>query len=389
MRPGGLSSLGLTISHQEAVTITNALSLNCPNLRMLCLYPRDDVKPSLEPEGLGYEGWRPNLKKFTKLRDLSLTNGCLNKHSLLALGKLPKLRVLDFTYGDFVAVEDSSTVNAALSSTAFSNLRALSLNVRLADQIYILELQKMIKGINKLNICLRLSMGFEDDTFGFEASKILVERRLLPLFANMPNLGSLTIKAWSPCKDADLPVEFPEFLDAISRPPLVDVHLDGVHFRSSALERNLGTVWPQLRRLSLPAQDASLQELACFATIPNLCYLKVKLNLTTTFTPTNIIRSERAPLTFLKSSPQGKISAELEVIKHNARYAPTCLIVMVYTDNKTHLTPYTLRVLLSLWPKMSRIALSKHDDNNPSVDAFRTLCTLLSSPSMLETETKP
>lgn len=327
MRPNGIPNWDCVISHGEASSIVASLTSHCPNVRMLCLYPRDDIVDSPMDLGLLGNPWFKSIVRLNELRILSVSDGWLDDRSILSLGELPELVFLEFGYGDFHTgeFEDSGTVNELLPPTAFPKLDTLSLNIHLVDQIYVLELQKMIKNIKKLelNVCLCVDrVGFEDpgaNNLDFEESKDLVRRELLPLLANMPKLKELIVMVWSPHEDAVLSVELPEFLDATSLPQLKTVVLDGVHFGSCILERSLGSIWPQLTSLSLSDQDASLRELASIATIPKLSYLMVKLKLTTKYTPANIPRTEHAPLKKINSSEGAELSSELEVINHTAR----------------------------------------------------------------------
>lgn len=342
------------IGYEQASSIVYALASHCPNIQKLSLYPRHayNVGPFSMDLGLFISPWYKGIQNLNKLKSLSVSDGWLSDNTILGLGNLPELTTLEFVYGDFhTGTEQPGSssgveLNELLSPTAFPKLGTLTLDIELVDQIYALQLQKMVKHVNDLELSVSLfinSLESGDPEFidrDFEESKELFQHEFLPLFANMPNLKDLKLTMCSPHSHIDktLPVEFPGFVDAISLPQLDFIGLVGVHFGSRALERNLGSIWPQLTSLALPDQDASLQELASFATIPNLSHLLVRLKFATKYPLKPISRTKYAPLKILESSEGAEISSESEVIDHTVRYVLPCVIsiCMIHTNNNTH-----------------------------------------------------
>ncbi|KAB5588298.1 hypothetical protein CTheo_8262 [Ceratobasidium theobromae] len=331
LRSDGPPNYDFLIGYGQASSIVRYLAKHCPNVQTLSLYPREDIASSPRNLSLFINPWYIGIQELNKLKSLLLSDGWLSDQPILGLGNLPELTSLEFEPGDLYTKwpENTSSVelNEFLSPTAFPKLDTLKLDIKLTYQIFVLGLQKMVKHVENLNLYTGLFMDavepedLEAINSDFEESKDLLQHKLVPLFANMPNLKHLELTMWSPHSHIDetLSVEFPGFLDAVILPQLEFVAFDGLHFGSRTLERNLASVWPQLTTLLLPDQDASLQELAGFATLPNLFNLMVRLKITTKYPFKPISRTEYAPLERIDCCKGTEISSEPEVLNHTAR----------------------------------------------------------------------
>ncbi|KAB5588984.1 hypothetical protein CTheo_7579 [Ceratobasidium theobromae] len=387
-----------SVLYIQTLSILGSLASHCPNVQTLSLYSSCDAE--FPPLALG--SFNKDIRKLNKLKSLSVGEERLCDATILALGDLPELTFLEFVNEDldtstsemsgalgdlpvlpFLEIvntnqnldtstsEMSGDVNELLSATAFQKLDTLRLDTNLTHQIYVLGLQKMVRHVENLHLFLDFfpnSMNSQDPEavdLESEESKDLLQRELLPSFANMPNLKSLKVEMWDPNCGIDdydpLPVEIPDFLDAISLPQLELVMFDDIHFGSRILERNLGSIWPQLTSLTLLYQEASLEELEAFATIPNLCFLVVSLKLTTEYRLKPISRTKYAPLDEIRGSRGSEISSQPEVINHTAQG------------------------LLYLWPTIRSVNLFA-DESGEFLSATDKLNERLSSLSPIETD---
>jgi hypothetical protein len=305
-----------SITYSNASVIMGTLVQHCPHITRLSLFPHYNSSETFRSNScrtaVHPKLWHKSLTSLPELRHLSITVDWLYPACLSVLAGLHKLESIYF-YSGTLDRSYGPLTKLVLGCTAFASLRKLLFCcVDPVDVVTILSIRPLVRCITELEIDLGLTHHDLDEPDQW------ITYELLPLLEHTPQLKHLSIKQDEVEEDEEFSLEEPEILDVMAALPLETVYLDSMHLGEGALDFNPGVIWQNVTRLSLPSQEASLQELAYFATMPYLSYLKVGLNLSTMDTPEKIPLSRHAPLTVLESSEQCNLSNSFLVMMHSA-----------------------------------------------------------------------
>lgn len=335
-----------------ASIILRALVRRCPKVEELRIYPHEfyyDYGHSASDSSDGgssgsedgddadnnsslicsdFDGTWPNqMGEVLHLQTLALNDDAwLVTPYLAALARLPKLRTLEFhshllprleSLHEFDNIEDTSP-NLPGSDTLFPVLNRLILRQLNPGSVFqILKARTMLGKLGELHIDCDMEEDLED-------RHCWIIDGFFPLLVYAPFLRRLGIENSYRFWDISLLAEavctpaIPKILDIMANLPLESVYLQFMDLGTGILDINLAIVWPSLTELSMPLQEASLWELSCFASIPNLQSLTVQLHLTEARFPPRI-PSHKAPLTMLKGTYGSTLGETFGMMEHNAR----------------------------------------------------------------------
>ncbi|CAE7223799.1 unnamed protein product [Rhizoctonia solani] len=333
-----------------ASTILKTIFEFCPGIQTLALATADDDLDAeeltkVEGRALAHRPPRPwyqELKRLTKLRHLTVSEGWLYPASLQELGSLPELESLTIVPGSLDNFNHKTDIETGLPNGAFTCLTKLSLlgldGLGFNAVLSITGLSRKIT-IMKLELyfdSLEPEEEFEELFDGLRHASCLRELHIRHPF--QPEKGDKPINIYSSMENMGL------------HPSLEHVYLDGIRIkkryrRDSRPFRRLAVIWPNVQTLWMPSQHASLQELKDFARLTSLSHLTVKLNLGDPRLPAEL-KFKSAPLETLTSSGPVRLSTTYKDLSLSAR------------------------ALLRLWPSLRQVAWSDKDHERTQMADF-------------------
>lgn len=312
-------------SYSEFSMLLEAFAERSPNIQSLFIRRSSPYGglPDLSAIFTYSKPWYTILGAFRRLNSLSLEIECFYSPCLLVLSQLPGLANLEILRQ---ALDHSPLSTSALDDTyldlpegSFPALQKLSLSEFLPEHAdVVLSIRPLLQNITVLRVAFMLFDSYEE-YYDWVTSKFF------PYLNSAPCLRDLQIELDgydSPTGEGTYIGE-PTILDILTQLPLKIVKIDHIHFGTGPLGMDLGKIFSNVTILELQTQHASLQELSYFASIPNLCYLEVVLDLTTMYCPTcsNFpLAVARAPLNVIYGASGSKISADNVVVAHNTWY---------------------------------------------------------------------
>ncbi|QRV95805.1 F-box protein [Ceratobasidium sp. AG-Ba] len=257
------------------------LARECPNLLQLSLFISKYLKHNHQTfqDLLGPIPDTPyiqSLSKLTHLVEITCAIGFL-RDNIPVIGTLPELEHIT------LFSEDRSTVIRpdAIPSRSFSALRSLEL-LKLAhwQVISLLNVPRLVKQITRLKINHEIHSRVDLDDFSDEPEQIAdqgeyLASEILPWLKNVPRLSYLELKLIFTSKvESETDIGRQCLVDTFSVLPLETFILSGGHISNWTRSMDtLPTIWPHLTRLELWEQIVRLNDLPCFARLPNLEYL--------------------------------------------------------------------------------------------------------------------
>ncbi|KDN36076.1 hypothetical protein RSAG8_11098, partial [Rhizoctonia solani AG-8 WAC10335] len=254
---------------------------------MLDLSTNDDPYPAFTGDAefntalahLPTRPWYQELKHLTRLRHLTVSEGWLYPASLQELGDLPELESLSIVPGPLDEFDYMFDTNPVLPNGAFRQLTELSmLGLEGFGMGTILDVTEMSRKIT----VMKLELCFDD----VEANKQYDEfDRLFTGLGHALCLRELHISPSFRSEQGEHPAMLYDTMEIMGpHPSLEHIHIGGIRINKESRRichsiRDLASIWPNVRTLSMPSQHASIRDLEAFATLPCLRHLTVNLNL--------------------------------------------------------------------------------------------------------------
>ncbi|KDN36077.1 hypothetical protein RSAG8_11099, partial [Rhizoctonia solani AG-8 WAC10335] len=240
---------------------------------------------------------------------------------------------------------DLSIKASDVTNGAFRQLTELSMlgldGFGMGVVLHVTEMSRKVTAM-KLELCFDDVR--EDDEYG-------ELERLFEGLGNALCLRELYISLPFRSEDGGRPADASDSMERMGpHPSLEHIHISGIRINKESRRlchsiRNLASIWPNVRTLSMPSQHASIRDLEAFATLPCLRHLTVNLNLKRPVLPEKP-DFERAPLETLTSSGPVRLSA---------RYKDLLL---------------SASALSLLWPSLQRVTWSDEDPARTQMAGF-------------------
>ncbi|KAG8696962.1 hypothetical protein FRC09_008170, partial [Ceratobasidium sp. 395] len=165
---------------------------------------------------------------------------------------------------------------SSLSTKSFPSLRKLCISGLDGDLLSsILGVRPLMSHLTHLNIEYILDGNLNDD----QGERIVCD--LLSRLKNSPRLQSLELHLTSSeARDKPYDIGYDDLVGIFSKLPLQAITLAGVQLGELVYDLDfLRRAWPEVVSLSIPDQPGSLLVLRCFAELPSLQHLEVRLEL--------------------------------------------------------------------------------------------------------------
>ncbi|KAG8711772.1 hypothetical protein FRC09_020411 [Ceratobasidium sp. 395] len=314
-----------TISYHAASFIMKSLTAHCPKIKRLGLFPysidgdhAEDAESSLLAF-LSGDKFYEYVSTLTSLIHLSCTFAWLQVPALRILGRLPHLESIA------VCGVDHADDISELTEDLFPMLHRLTLHgSSCSNTLETLGTLSMVKNLTLLHV--KLDIDTEDLDIDED---VWLAEEFFPLLLNAPRLTDVKIDADSSHNRGDGVKIGESVLRIFQRLPLKSLHLDAISLSNEALRFDLASVWPSVTHLKLPQQDASMTTISCFATLPELRHLELRLDF---YYPPHEFSPTVSPLVILEASFGSAICSNFEDM-----------------DRIAH-------TLLDIFPKLTRIA---------------------------------
>ncbi|KDN41800.1 hypothetical protein RSAG8_07171, partial [Rhizoctonia solani AG-8 WAC10335] len=289
LMPNALSPAG-RIPFPIASAILGVLVKLCSGIQILELAPSDD---HLCPETLdSSQPWYQAIQAIPHLRHLTVSEGWFYPAGLRALGRLTELESLTVVPEPLDGFGYEFDIDPTVFAGMLRQITTMKLEFHFdVDDDRYMEFEKIFHGLRSAP-CLR---------------ELCVD------FAFHPGRGERPANVYWAMGEMGL------------HPSLEHIHLDGIRIdktwrRKSNLRyirRVPGSIWPNVRTLSMPSQSASIRELEDFATLPSLTHLTVNLDLKYPYFPAKP-GFTCAPFKILTSSGPVRLSTDFEDISLSA-----------------------------------------------------------------------
>ncbi|KAG9080192.1 hypothetical protein FS749_008090 [Ceratobasidium sp. UAMH 11750] len=201
------------------------------------------------------------------LVELTCSNMILEEDALPLIACLPRLQRLTIQDGD----DDIYPYTPSLPEESFPALRELHIKKLWTDEL------EMVLSIPLLTRHLtHLELLFPGDVL--DEGEVILESTipdLLSYLRDAPHLSSLDID-FNPTEDV-YNIGNQDLMDVFSTLPLKRLTLSGAHLGNWIYTGDLETVWPNVKYLHMPDQPASPRALSCFAQLPQVQFLGLRV----------------------------------------------------------------------------------------------------------------
>ncbi|KAG8702614.1 hypothetical protein FRC09_004648 [Ceratobasidium sp. 395] len=215
-----------------------------------------------------------SLSSLITLVELTCSATMLENDSVLIVGSLPMLRRLTIV-GPIIPVIPDSDV---FSMDSFPALRQLHLA---GSHEYANGLARILSISALMSRLTRLELEYwpEDDlSFHPDTMDVLVESGAFEQLRNAPHLRSLAFRVDPEERATPYDIGHLDLMETFSGLSLETIVLTGVKASAWMSDVNrFREVWMNMTRVSMPDQLGSHSVLECFAQLPRLRYLKIKL----------------------------------------------------------------------------------------------------------------